>query len=632
MKDLLPGWSNIVFTQLISYGVQLGHSVVNSLSFCAWMIRGKRQSIFLIDLFKFNYMLRAGLYMLEAAVRSRKPVWFINLDKTSSLFVKFPALDCGEYWVTENWIKGMISNYFVIKKSFLKNVNRPFAVWNRKFFLKNSNFSYWGFTRYTWPRFVFVSNVLRSYGPCHEAHRLGIPALGVVDTNTPHNLVSIALPGNDESASALVFYNSFISTFVLYAKYSFVHSWYMGCLHENTFSFEHWWQNRSANVNRKIKPSSLVVNFDQLRYMIGGFESQFVQDSWQTRRLENLKYIYSRKNLVLPFVSLKFFYNKKVKLLKALTKTWVLSSFFLKFLRPSLRKMLIARRNKKYQSRYSLTKQKNIYYFLMPFRLSERLFYKKVSRRLSKIKIATKAKYFFYKFYSLTALFSLFRSVPLFTQRMNKKIDFKSFYHRGGIRFPNYSYQSFLAPSSYKRVYLRYAKRNRYSNSKGGEDLRTKTVYPTKGLRKNIFQFSKGWFKSLFLLRYCSSLGMPINRFSHLSSRARSIFILKDSLFVSNTLMKDTSIQSIISAKNNLYFSRKQNLNLYEHWSFASSRLFLRRKWFLRGKIRFSYPLKKSFFNYYNSLQQMYGRKLLSNSINMGYNKKKLKQIYYGYA
>jgi len=66
------------------------------------MIKGQRKGIFLIDLFKFIYMFRAGFFALEMAVRGRNPVWFINLDKTSSLFVKFPALECGEFWVVEN--------------------------------------------------------------------------------------------------------------------------------------------------------------------------------------------------------------------------------------------------------------------------------------------------------------------------------------------------------------------------------------------------------------------------------------------------------------------------------------------------------------------------------------------------
>jgi ribosomal protein S2 len=63
-----------------------------------------------------------------------------------------------------------------------------------------------------------------SYGPCHEAHKLKIPCLGIVDTDSPLKLVSIAIPGNDESILAVSFYNTLISTFILYKKFKYIHT------------------------------------------------------------------------------------------------------------------------------------------------------------------------------------------------------------------------------------------------------------------------------------------------------------------------------------------------------------------------------------------------------------------------
>lgn len=96
LVEILPKWTRVAFTQLIFYGIHLGHSLSNTLNFCAWMLKGRRKGVFIIDLFKFVYMFRAGLLLLEMSVRGRGPVWFINLDKSSSLFIKYSALDCGE--------------------------------------------------------------------------------------------------------------------------------------------------------------------------------------------------------------------------------------------------------------------------------------------------------------------------------------------------------------------------------------------------------------------------------------------------------------------------------------------------------------------------------------------------------
>lgn len=66
------------------------------------MVFGIREGVFLINLYKFIYMLRAGLFVFENAVRRLSPVWFVNLDPTATIYVKYAALSCGEYWVTNN--------------------------------------------------------------------------------------------------------------------------------------------------------------------------------------------------------------------------------------------------------------------------------------------------------------------------------------------------------------------------------------------------------------------------------------------------------------------------------------------------------------------------------------------------
>jgi len=66
--------------------------------------------------------------------------------------------------------------------------------------------------------------VLTSAAPVKEALYLGIPCLGVVDTNTPTNVVSIPFPGNDESIDCMVFYNDIIANYVLLRKFAAIAS------------------------------------------------------------------------------------------------------------------------------------------------------------------------------------------------------------------------------------------------------------------------------------------------------------------------------------------------------------------------------------------------------------------------
>ena len=63
------------------------------------MVAGLRQGLFLIDLFKFTYQLRAGLFAVEGAVRRRTAVWFIHPQQAAPVFLSESARRCGEYFI-----------------------------------------------------------------------------------------------------------------------------------------------------------------------------------------------------------------------------------------------------------------------------------------------------------------------------------------------------------------------------------------------------------------------------------------------------------------------------------------------------------------------------------------------------
>lgn len=63
------------------------------------MVAGLRQGLFLLDLFKFTYQLRNGLFAVEGAVRRRGPVWFVHPQFAAPAFISQTALRCGEYFI-----------------------------------------------------------------------------------------------------------------------------------------------------------------------------------------------------------------------------------------------------------------------------------------------------------------------------------------------------------------------------------------------------------------------------------------------------------------------------------------------------------------------------------------------------
>jgi hypothetical protein len=127
---------------------------------------------------------------------------------------------------------------------------------------KNAIDSYklWYLTRCTWPRTIFISNVCSSYQPAKESLHLGIPCIGIVDSNTYTHVVSIPIPGNDDSLDTLVFYNDFIAKFILLRKYSLIISWYLDTRRSTRLTtFKDWLKRRSTYVRSTDKKIKLLT-------------------------------------------------------------------------------------------------------------------------------------------------------------------------------------------------------------------------------------------------------------------------------------------------------------------------------------------------------------------------------------
>lgn len=72
------------------------------------------QNILIINLFKSIFFLKTGFCGIANACVFRGPIWFINLDKSTSVYVKYAANSCGEIGWTTSWVNGFISNYLYL--------------------------------------------------------------------------------------------------------------------------------------------------------------------------------------------------------------------------------------------------------------------------------------------------------------------------------------------------------------------------------------------------------------------------------------------------------------------------------------------------------------------------------------
>jgi ribosomal protein S2 len=233
--------------------------------------------------------MRSGLTALGAVCKMGGPVWFINLDPAAGIIVRSHAKFCGEFSATSVWINGLISNYNGVYNTFIKFKKIAFSAFTAKNKNAFSLFKPWYFTRSTWPRATFISSVHNSYSPTKESLQLNIPCLGIVDTNVYTHVVSVPIPGNDESIDCLVFYNDFVAQYVLSQKYLNITSWFFSVRRGHRFlSFKNWIIKKGKS-KKKVKNNSISLvkfSFNFVKHFSLGMRAFFSQNQKYSRAYE----------------------------------------------------------------------------------------------------------------------------------------------------------------------------------------------------------------------------------------------------------------------------------------------------------------------------------------------------------
>lgn len=338
---------NFTYIQLITYSVHIGHSLKNSVLYSSWIVYSYRQNVLLIDLLKHVHMLRVCLNVVWSFVRYGLPVWFINIDETFENFLEYSSKICGEFYIARFWLRGLLSNFFYVYKSFFRFFKMKSLIFNIKQKQFSLNFRYWLFSRNTWPGLLFISSIYNSYAALNEAYLMGIPAIGVLDTNANTSWLTIPLPGNDESFESLVFYNDLVSSAILYNKFRKLILWFSGVRKKKKIlSFDDYLYCMSFSTNLQANLGSRLRNFKRaLRFFYVNkgavlnsakdiyISSFYIDFNFCFASLDDLTSNREIDTTYFSFVRLKF---KWLGQLVRFSKHWVFLRGFFRYLRKSL--------------------------------------------------------------------------------------------------------------------------------------------------------------------------------------------------------------------------------------------------------------------------------------------------------
>jgi small subunit ribosomal protein S2 len=199
---------------LLEAGVHFGHKTSRWHPKMAPYIHSKRQDSHIIDLTKTVEQLDVALPFITKVAASGKQVLFVGTKKQAKAAVKAAAEQAGQPYVTERWIGGMLTNVATVTAQIkkLKDLERRMASGDlEKRYNKLEvqrfqeeidllNTKYGGIKDLNGrPGALVVIDTLVDKNAIAEAKNLGIPVVGVVDTNADPTVVDYAIPGNDDA-------------------------------------------------------------------------------------------------------------------------------------------------------------------------------------------------------------------------------------------------------------------------------------------------------------------------------------------------------------------------------------------------------------------------------------------------
>jgi small subunit ribosomal protein S2 len=203
---------------LLEAGAHFGHKTSRWHPKMAKYIHSKRQDSHIIDLTKTVEGLDKALPFLTKVAGSGKQILFVGTKKQAKDIVKAAAEKAGQPYVTERWIGGMLTNVNTITAQIkkLKDLERRMGsgdlekrynkleVQRFQEEIDELNLKYGGIKDLNGkPGAVVVIDVITDMNAIKEAKTLGVPVVGLVDTNADPTPIDYVVPGNDDAIKGI---------------------------------------------------------------------------------------------------------------------------------------------------------------------------------------------------------------------------------------------------------------------------------------------------------------------------------------------------------------------------------------------------------------------------------------------
>jgi len=215
--------------EMLEAGVHFGHQTRYWNPKMAPFIFGHRNKIHIINLEKTLAMYQEALKYVRQLAANRGTILFVGTKRQAREILREEALRCAMPFVDHRWLGGMLTNFKTVKQSIkrlkemeqmaqdgtFESMAKKEALGLQRELAKLQR-SLGGIKELSGlPDALFIIDVGYQKGAVAEATKLGIPVVGVVDTNHSPEGISYVIPGNDDSSRAIRLYARGIADAVL---------------------------------------------------------------------------------------------------------------------------------------------------------------------------------------------------------------------------------------------------------------------------------------------------------------------------------------------------------------------------------------------------------------------------------
>jgi small subunit ribosomal protein S2 len=217
--------SQVTMKEMLEAGVHFGHQTARWNPKMKPYVFGARGGIYIIDLQKTVTLAQdAAKYVKKIASEGGRMI-FVGTKKQAREVIQEAAKKCGQFYMTERWLGGTLTNFETIKQGInrLKKLeqmkeNDEYSLYAKKEVIKMEkereklHQSFEGIKDMKeLPAALFVVDLKKEHIAVTEANKLGVPVVGMADTNSDPEVCDYPIPSNDDAIRAIKLFSNMVA-------------------------------------------------------------------------------------------------------------------------------------------------------------------------------------------------------------------------------------------------------------------------------------------------------------------------------------------------------------------------------------------------------------------------------------